>query len=53
MSDTSSNRTTSILMDTIEVVPENYPAEITGYAQPWLALPGDTVDIKVRVALHT
>jgi hypothetical protein len=53
MSEMSSNRATSILMDTIEVVPEGYPAEITGYAQPWLALPGDTVDIKVRVALHT
>jgi hypothetical protein len=25
-----------------------YPAEIVGYAEPWIVTPGDTVAIKVR-----
>jgi hypothetical protein len=36
-------------MSTVEPVPKDYPAEITGYAQPWIANPGDNVDIKVCV----
>lgn len=35
-------------MATIENVPEGYPEEITGYAEPWIVKPGDTVAIKVK-----
>lgn len=34
-------------MTTIDVPPSDYPPEITGYAEPWIASPGDTVEIKV------
>jgi hypothetical protein len=34
-------------MSTIDVAPAGYPAEIIGYAEPWIVSPGDTVDIKV------
>ena len=34
-------------MTTIDVPASNYPAEITGYAEPWIVSPGDTVEIKV------
>lgn len=30
---------------------KDYPAEIIGYAEPWIVAPGDTVAIKVR-CLH-
>ena len=35
-------------MATIENVPESYPEEITGYAEPWIADPGDVIAIKVK-----
>jgi hypothetical protein len=41
-------------MATIDTPPPDYPLEITGYAEPWIASPGETVAIKVsdiRVAL--
>ncbi|KAK5043613.1 hypothetical protein LTR84_011373 [Exophiala bonariae] len=34
-------------MGTVENVPDDYPEEITGYADPWIAKPGDTIAIKV------
>lgn len=34
-------------MATVATPRSNYPAEIIGYAQPWIVSPGDTVDIKV------
>lgn len=34
-------------MGTIEPVPQDYPSEIIGYADPWIATPGDDVAIKV------
>jgi hypothetical protein len=34
-------------MTTICDVPENYPAEIIAYAEPWIVSPGEVVDIKV------
>ncbi|KAI1620702.1 hypothetical protein EDD37DRAFT_165541 [Exophiala viscosa] len=34
-------------MTTIDTPPADYPAEITGYAEPWIASPGDTVAIKI------
>ncbi|KAJ2971444.1 hypothetical protein NQ176_g7681 [Zarea fungicola] len=34
-------------MSTVYPVPENYPSEIIGYAQPWIVDPGDSIDIKV------
>lgn len=34
-------------MSTIEPVPKDYPPEITGYADPWIASPGETLAIKV------
>ena len=36
------------MASTICSVPENYPDEIIGYAVPWIASPGDEVEIKVR-----
>ena len=33
---------------TVCPVPEGYPSEIVGYAQPWIVNPGDEVDIMVR-----
>jgi hypothetical protein len=35
-------------MATIWPVPEDYPKEIIGYAEPWIVDPGEFVDIKVR-----
>jgi hypothetical protein len=43
-------------MATIDTPPPDYPPEITGYAEPWIASPSETVAIKVsdiRVALET
>ncbi|KAF7197836.1 N,N-dimethylformamidase beta subunit [Pseudocercospora fuligena] len=34
-------------MSTIYPVPGGYPKEITGYAEPWIASPGEQVGIKV------
>ncbi|KIW95893.1 uncharacterized protein Z519_02958 [Cladophialophora bantiana CBS 173.52] len=34
-------------MSTIDTPPKDYPSEITGYAEPWIASPGDDVAIKV------
>ncbi|KIW78493.1 hypothetical protein Z517_08330 [Fonsecaea pedrosoi CBS 271.37] len=34
-------------MSTIDTPPKDYPSEITGYADPWIASPGDEVAIKV------
>ncbi|KAK5263775.1 hypothetical protein LTR99_010880 [Exophiala xenobiotica] len=34
-------------MATIDTPPPDYPPEITGYAEPWIASPGETVAIKV------
>ena len=34
-------------MTTVAILPEGYPAELTGYADPWIASPGGTVEIKV------
>lgn len=34
-------------MSTIVPTPAGYPAEIIGYAEPWIASPGENVDIKV------
>lgn len=34
-------------MTTIAHPPKDYPSEITGYVEPWIATPGDTVDVKV------
>ena len=39
-------------MATIERVPKDYPAEITGYAEPWLAYPNNVLDIKVGKNNH-
>ncbi|OQU94096.1 hypothetical protein CLAIMM_00508 [Cladophialophora immunda] len=33
-------------MSTIDVPPANYPPEITGYVEPWIADPGDTIQVK-------
>jgi len=38
---------------TICQVPEGYPAEIIGYAEPWIVSPGDQVHIKVNLAMET
>ncbi|OAA64737.1 hypothetical protein SPI_03384 [Niveomyces insectorum RCEF 264] len=35
------------MASTVCAVPDGYPAEIIGYADPWIASPGDLVDIKV------
>ncbi|KAF7562665.1 hypothetical protein G7046_g1496 [Stylonectria norvegica] len=35
------------MASTICAVPDGYPAEIIGYADPWIASPGDQVSIKV------
>lgn len=32
---------------TVRPVPPGYPAEIVGYAEPWIASPGDTISAKV------
>ena len=29
--------------------PPGYPAEILGYVEPWIASPGETVDVKVSI----
>ncbi len=34
-------------MATVDTPPPDYPPEITGYAEPWIASPGETVAIKV------
>ena len=34
-------------MTTIAQPPKDYPPEITGYVEPWIANPGDTVQVKV------
>ncbi|EXJ64203.1 hypothetical protein A1O7_00539 [Cladophialophora yegresii CBS 114405] len=34
-------------IDTIEPPPQDYPPEITGYADPWIATPGEEVAIKI------
>jgi hypothetical protein len=34
-------------MATIDEPPPDYPAEIIGYVDPWIASPGDTVAVKV------
>ncbi|KAH8805087.1 hypothetical protein F5884DRAFT_708286 [Xylogone sp. PMI_703] len=34
-------------MSTSDMPPEGYPAEIIGYVEPWIASPGDTIDVKV------
>ncbi|KIX99209.1 uncharacterized protein Z520_04785 [Fonsecaea multimorphosa CBS 102226] len=34
-------------MSTIDVAPAGYPAEIIGYAEPWIVSPGDAVEIKI------
>ncbi|EXJ83492.1 hypothetical protein A1O1_07115 [Capronia coronata CBS 617.96] len=34
-------------MATIDTPPADYPPEITGYADPWIASPGETISIKV------
>jgi hypothetical protein len=36
------------MASTVCAVPEGYPAEIIGYADPWIVSPGDSVDIKVN-----
>lgn len=36
-------------MATVETVPDGYPPEIIGYAEPWIVSPGDKVDIKVSI----
>jgi hypothetical protein len=35
------------ISDTISTPPQDYPPEITGYADPWIATPGDEVAIKI------
>ncbi len=35
------------MASTICAIPEGYPAEIIGYADPWIVSPGDEVEIKV------
>jgi hypothetical protein len=35
-------------MSTVETPPTDYPSEILGYAEPWIASPGDSVAFKVR-----
>jgi hypothetical protein len=35
-------------MATISSIPAGHPAEIIGYAEPWIASPNETVAIKVR-----
>ncbi|TPX12998.1 uncharacterized protein E0L32_006643 [Thyridium curvatum] len=35
------------MASTLCSIPEGYPAEIIGYADPWIASPGDMVEIKV------
>lgn len=32
---------------TLRAVPDDYPPEIIGYAEPWIVNPGDEVDVKV------
>ncbi|ETI28136.1 hypothetical protein G647_00585 [Cladophialophora carrionii CBS 160.54] len=39
--------TTIDTIDTIDIPPQGYPPEITGYADPWIANPGEEVAIKV------
>lgn len=34
-------------MSTIDTPPQDYPPEITGYAEPWIVTPGEDVAIKV------
>ncbi|KAL5088751.1 hypothetical protein Trisim1_006430 [Trichoderma cf. simile WF8] len=34
-------------MATIHTPPTGYPAEITGYVDPWIASPGSTIDVKI------
>lgn len=34
-------------MSTIKQVPKDYPREVIGYATPWIASPGDEIEIKV------
>ena len=41
------------MASTICAVPDNYPAEIIGYADPWIANPGDHVAIKVSLPSRT
>lgn len=36
-------------MATIHTPPTGYPAEITGYVDPWIASPGSTIDVKVSM----
>lgn len=35
------------MASTVCVVPDGYPAEIIGYAYPWIVSPGDQVSFKV------
>jgi hypothetical protein len=32
-------------------IPADYPAEITGYVEPWIANPGDTVEVKASIEI--
>jgi hypothetical protein len=41
------------IMATIDTPPADYPPEITGYAEPWIASPGDKVAIKVSSTVHS
>lgn len=34
-------------MAEINLFPSDYPSEIIGYVEPWIASPGDRVDVKV------
>lgn len=36
------------MVSTIRPVPDDYPPEIIGYADPWIVSPGDDVEVKVR-----
>lgn len=35
------------MTSTVCAVPDGYPSEIIGYAEPWIVGPGDEVAIKV------
>lgn len=34
-------------MEEINLFPSDYSSEIIGYVEPWIASPGDRVDVKV------
>ncbi|KAF5608647.1 uncharacterized protein FSUBG_4575 [Fusarium subglutinans] len=36
-------------MTTSSELPDGYPAEITGYAEPWISSPGDLVEVKCHL----